>query len=47
MVALLLDRDADLTPDECRDLLIKSAKALKGTLAAAQGKGMVSMTRVV
>ena len=47
LVALLLDRDADLTPDECRDLLLGACKALPRVNANTQGKGLVSLARVL
>ena len=46
LVALVLDRDADLSPDECRGLLLGACRALARVNVNTQGKGLVSMARV-
>lgn len=46
MLALLLERDPNLTPDQARDVLLEACDPLGGFDGAAQGQGMVSLTRV-
>jgi serine protease AprX len=46
MLALLLERDPNLTPDELRDMLINACTPLDGIDASAQGSGVVSLARV-
>lgn len=46
MLALLLERDPNLTPDRLRDILLNACAALGGFDDAAQGQGLVSLNRV-
>jgi serine protease AprX len=46
MLALLLERDPNLTPDELRDMLLNACESLTGIDINTQGKGLVSLTRV-
>jgi serine protease AprX len=45
MLALLLDRDPDLSPDELRDLVLGACEQFEGIDADTQGQGLVSMER--
>lgn len=44
LLALLLERDPDLTPDTVRDLLLSSCVPLDGIDDNTQGKGLVAVT---
>lgn len=46
MLALLLERDPNLTPDQLRDMLLNACAPLNGISVDAQGRGLVSLTRV-
>jgi serine protease AprX len=46
MLALLLERDPNLTPDELRDMLLNACVPLGGVDGNTQGRGLVSLTRV-
>jgi serine protease AprX len=46
MLALLLERDPNLTPDELRDMLINACVPLDGIDVNTQGSGLVSLARV-
>lgn len=46
MLALLLERDPSLTPDEVRDVLLNACAPLDGIDESTQGRGLVSLGRV-
>jgi serine protease AprX len=46
MLALLLQRDPNLTPDELREMLLSTSVPLDGGDPNTQGRGLVSLTRV-
>jgi serine protease AprX len=46
ILALLLERDPSLTPDQLRDMLLNACAPLNGISVDAQGRGLVSLTRV-
>lgn len=46
ILALLLERDPNLTPDQLRDTLLNACAPLGGISDDAQGRGPVSLTRV-
>jgi serine protease AprX len=46
MLALLLERDPNLTPDELRDILISACAPLDDVDVNTQGSGLVSLARV-
>jgi serine protease AprX len=46
MLALLLERDPSLTPDELRDILLNASAPLDVGDTNTQGHGLVSLTRV-
>jgi len=46
ILALLLERDPNLTPDELRDILLKACALLDDLDVNTQGRGLVSLIRV-
>jgi hypothetical protein len=46
MLALLLQCDPTLMPDELRDMLLNASVLLDGGDMNTQGRGLVSLTRV-
>jgi serine protease AprX len=46
ILALLLERDPNLTPDQLRDTLLNACAPLDGISVDAQGRGLVSLARV-
>lgn len=46
LLALLSERDPNLTPDQLRDMLLNACAPLDGIGADTQGRGLVSLTRV-
>jgi serine protease AprX len=46
ILALVLERDPDTSPDECRDLLLGACMPLAGFTENEQGKGLVSLEGV-
>ena len=46
MLALLCERNPELTPDELRDMLLQACVPIGGVNANTQGQGLVSLTRI-
>jgi serine protease AprX len=46
MLALLIERNQNLVPDQLREILLKACKRIKGVSADTQGRGLMSLSRV-
>jgi len=46
MLALLLERDPSLTPDQLRNMLVNASVSLDGIEVNTQGQGLVSLVRI-